>query len=74
MYSSYFKHLYCCRYRRYVVVPNLSRNVFFFVIVKLVFSLVLVQLVVRAYRRNLRLRGGRSPFRCDDYDVMMMIK
>ena len=51
------------RYRKYIVVPDLSRNVFFFVIVKFVYSLVLVQAVIRAYRKNLKIRGGRSPFR-----------
>ena len=46
-----------------MVVPDLSRNVFFFVCVKLVYSLVLIQAVIRAYRRNLKIRGGRSPLR-----------
>ena len=51
------------RYIRYMAVPEISRNVFFFVIVKLVYSLVLIQAVIKAYRRNLQIRGGRSPFR-----------
>merc|ERR1712110_1305842 len=50
-------------YKRYMIVPDLSRNVFFFVIVKCVYSLVLVQAVIRAYKRNLKIRGGKSPFR-----------
>merc|ERR1712126_377532 len=49
--------------RGYNVIPKYSQDVLFIVIGKLVISILLFRVVVSAYRRNLKLRGGRSPFR-----------
>ena len=49
--------------RGYNVIPKYSQDILFIVIGKLVISLLLFRVVVSAYRRNLKLRGGRSPFR-----------
>ena len=39
------------------------QDVFFFVVVKLVYSILLLRVILRTFRRNLKFRGGRSPFR-----------
>jgi len=49
--------------RGYNLLPNYSQDILFIVIGKLVISILLFRVVVSAYRRNLKLRGGRSPFR-----------
>ena len=49
--------------RGYNVIPKYSSEIIFIVIGKLVVSILLFRIIVQAYRRNLKLRGGRSPFR-----------
>ena len=45
------------------LLPSYTRNEMFFVIGKLIFSILLFRSISKCYRRNLLLRGGRSPFR-----------
>jgi len=40
-----------------------SADLVLFTALKLLFSLIIFQITVQTYRRNLKLRGGRSPFR-----------
>jgi len=40
-----------------------SADLVLFTALKLVFSIIIFQITVQTYRRNLKLRGGRSPFR-----------
>ena len=49
--------------QRLAFIPRYSHDLVLFIIGKLIYSILLFHSTCQSYRRNLKLRGGRSPFR-----------
>ena len=48
------------------IIPTFTQDAIFLIIGKIIFSLFLSRAIIRTYRYDLRLRGGRSPVRCNN--------